>query len=287
MSKVTVFADGAADIPQELVDELGIHVIPMKVQIGNTTYTAGVDLTTEEFYRLLPTSDSLPTTSQPTPNDFHEAYQKAIAEGATQILSIHLSSAMSGTCQSAQIAKTMIEDENVEITIVDSRSVSFGFGSIVVAAARAAKEGKNLQECLEVVKHYQEKQQIYALLDTLEYLQKGGRIGKVSAVVGSLLSIKPILGISSEGVLYPRDKVRGKKKAKQKIFHMIQEDIPAGPVSLGVFHSNNREEAERFLEEIQKLEGYEWKDMVIAEIGPVVGTHTGPGAVAAVMIPLS
>jgi DegV family protein with EDD domain len=137
------------------------------------------------------------------------------------------------------------------------------------------------------VEKYAKKQEVFILIDALENLQKGGRLGKASAVVGSLLNIKPILGISPEGELYPRDKVRGKNKAKQKIFELIKESIPVGPVSVGILHSEVPKEAEAFLEAVRGLEGLDVQDGVIAEIGPVVGTHAGIGAIAVVVVPLS
>ncbi|WP_044642560.1 DegV family protein [Risungbinella massiliensis] len=285
MTKVKIVTDSAADIPASLVEELNIQVIPMRVQLEGKTYTPGEDLTTEEFYRLLKSAKELPTTSQPSPMEIQLAYEQAIADGATHILAIHLSSAMSGTYQSAALAKSMIENPSAEIVVYDSRSASYGSGLIVVAAARAAKEGKSLEECLEIVEHYSKTQEIFVLVDTLEYLQKGGRIGKASAMVGSLLNIKPILGINREGEIYPRDKVRGRNKAQQKIFQLIREEIPAGPVSVGIIHSESPAEAEAFLESIRALDGYDIQDAVISEIGPVVGTHTGAGTVAAVLVP--
>lgn len=285
MTKVKIITDSAADIPASLIEELDIQVVPMRVQLEGNTYTPGKDLTTEHFYRLLESAKELPTTSQPSPMDIQLVYEEIITGGATHILAIHLSSAMSGTYQSAVLAKSMIENPAAEIVVYDSRSASFGMGLIVVAAARAAKAGKSLEECLEIVEHYSQKQELFFLVDTLEYLQKGGRIGKASAMVGSLLNIKPILGINREGAIYPRDKVRGRNKAQQKIFQLIREEIPAGPISVGVMHSESLAEAESFLESIRALDGYDIQDTVISEIGPVVGTHTGSGTIAVVLVP--
>lgn len=287
MEKVQIIADSAADIPPSLVEELDIQIIPMRVQLEGKSYIPGVDLSTEEFYRLLRESKTLPTTSQPSPTEIQQAYETAIQNGATHILAIHLSSAMSGTYQSALLAKSMMEDSGVEIVIHDSRSASYGIGIMVVAAARAAKEGRSFEECLQIVEHFTEKQEIFVLVDTLEYLQKGGRIGKASALVGSLLNIKPILGINREGEIYPRDKVRGRNKAKQKIFQLMQDEVPPGPISVAILHSESPKEAEAWLEAIKEFPGYEIKDAIITEIGPVIGTHVGSGTLAAVLVPHS
>lgn len=212
MAKVQVITDSTADIPKDLVKELGISVVPLKVHLASESYLDGVNISSSEFYSRLKEIDQMPTTSQPSPSDFVEAYREAMENGSTEILSIHLSSAFSGTYQSATLAKSMVEGE-INVTVLDSKTASYAIGTIVVAAAQAAQEGKSMDECVAVARRVMESKEVYFLVDTLDYLQKGGRIGKASAVVGSLLNIKPILSINNDGEVYAVEKVRGKNKA--------------------------------------------------------------------------
>jgi DegV family protein with EDD domain len=287
LARVHVFTDSTADIPSELQEELDITVIPLKVHMDQTTYLDGVTLTDKQFYDRLKEIKQSITTSQPSPHDFLEAYQKANKAGAEEILSIHLSSALSGTYQSAVLAKGMMEEDiNIKLVVVDSKSASYGIGVAVVAAARAAQAGKSLEECIQIAKYYVEHQQIYFLVDSLEYIKRGGRIGKASAAIGSLLNIKPILSISKNGELVAVDKVRGKNKAFGRIIELIKENVPAGPLSVTVIHADALEEANRWMQVIEELPEYQVTEKVITFIGPAVGTHTGPSTLAYVIVSL-
>lgn len=287
MARVHVVTDSTADIPKELQEELNIRVIPLKVHLDNQSYLDGETLTPEEFYQRLEVAEQLPTTSQPSPMDFCDAYKQAIADGAEEIISIHLSSALSGTYQSAVLAKGMLEEEeDVKLTVIDSKSASYGIGVVAVAVARAALAGKKLAECIEVANYYIENQQIYFLVDTLEYLKRGGRVGKAAAVVGSLLNIKPILSINKEGEIYSVEKVRGKTKAFGRILELAKENIPAGPLSATVIHADTSDEATRWMEKLEEQSEYIIREKVITSIGPVVGTHTGPNTLAYILVPL-
>lgn len=287
MARVRVFTDSTADIPKELQQELDIRVIPLKVHLADTSYLDGITLTSNEFYQRLTEEEKLPTTSQPSPLDFSEAFQKEMEEGAEGILSIHLSSALSGTYQSAVLAKGMLEENtNSKVLVIDSKSASYGIGVAVVAAARAAQAGKSLEECKEIAQYYIDNQKIYFLVDSLEYLKRGGRIGKAAAVVGSLLNIKPILSISKDGEIYAEEKVRGKNKAFARIVELTKENIPAGPLSVTIIHADAEDEANRWMQVIEDLPEYQVKEKVITSIGPVVGTHVGPETVAYIFVPL-
>jgi DegV family protein with EDD domain len=283
LRKVKVITDSTADIPAELVQELEISVVPLKVHLQGQTYLDGVDIQPEEFYQKLQEANELATTSQPSPIDFVETYRAAAKEGDVDLLSIHLSSAFSGTFQSALLAKSMVEEE-FRVTVIDSKKASYAIGIIVVEAARAAKEGKSLDECVALVKRMIDDMGVYFMVDTLEYLQKGGRIGKASALVGSLLNIKPILSINENGEVFPLDKVRGKSKAEARVFELIREKAgDKGLTKAAVFHASRPEEAERWAEKLRAEFAVE--DLVITQIGPVVGAHVGPGTIAVVVLP--
>ncbi|MFC7442398.1 DegV family protein [Laceyella putida] len=286
MEKVKVFCDSTADIPQYLIEELDIKVIPVKVQVAGESYLDRVTITPGQFYEKMKSTPELPMTSQPSPVEITEAYRQAIEAGATEILSIHISSKMSGTYQTALLAKSMIEEEYPEarIVVVDSRAVTYALGVLVVMAARAAKEGKSMAELQELVQRIRDKQVLVALVDTLEYLQKGGRIGKASALVGSLLNIKPIISINDDGEIYAIEKARGKNKAQAKAFELLKEKVPTGAVSAAILHADEEEQAEIWLEKAKEM--FDVREVVVVDLGPAVGTHAGPGTIGCLLVPL-
>ncbi|WP_124727650.1 DegV family protein [Staphylospora marina] len=286
MAQVKIIADSTSDIPKHLADGLGISIVPIYVNISGKTYEDGRTISPGEFYEMLKTTEQLPTTSQPSPTDIADVYREAIREGSKEILSLHISSKMSGTYQSALLAKSMIEEEQegVRIHVLDTRTVTYAFGVIVLLTARAAKEGKSLDELVRMAERIREKQALVALVDTLEYLQKGGRIGKAAALVGSLLNIKPIISISDDGEVTAIDKARGRKKAFSRAFELLRERVPGGAVHVGILHANEPEQAKVWLEKVKEM--YDVRESVIADIGPAVGTHAGPGTVGCLLVPL-
>jgi DegV family protein with EDD domain len=284
MGKVRLVTDSTADIPEEVCLALGIEVVPLKVHFGTDTYRDGVTLRAEQFYELLTKSPVIPTTSQPSPVDFLEIYKKLLVEPDVQIISIHLSSALSGTYQSAVLAKSLLND-SADITTIDSKSASYGMGGWVVAAAEAAKQGKSKEECLALIQRFCEQSQLYFLVNTLEFMQKGGRIGKAAALIGSLLKIKPILSVDKDGEAYSVEKVRGQNAAVLRIIELFkQKEIAAREVRVMIAHSNALEMAERF--GLLMQENFKIHSLSYTVLGPVIGTHVGPGTVAVFMQPV-
>lgn len=283
MSQVRIVTDSTADIPAELREKLGIAMVPLKVLFGQEVFRDAVDIGPEQFYAKLAEASDMPTTSQPSPVEFQEVYQKLAEEGDGPIISIHLSSKMSGTYQSAVLAKSMIEGD-ADIEVVDSRSASYGNGLLVVAAAEAAKQGKSKEEILELIAKLRQEQRLYFLVDTLEYLQRGGRIGKAAALFGSLLNIKPILSIAAEGEVYSVDKIRGQKKAMNRIVDLLQQDMGGKPIHLILAYTTERETAEELKSLISQH--FTLESVHYTHIGPVIGTHVGPGTVAAFAVPV-
>jgi DegV family protein with EDD domain len=283
MGIVRLVTDSTADIPREVCLALGIEVVPLKVHFGNDTYRDGVSLHAEQFYELLKQSSVLPTTSQPSPVDFLEIYKRLNEEPDVQIISVHISSELSGTYQSGVLAKSLLK-EKVDITTIDSRTASYGFGGIVVAAAEAARQGKSKEAILTLIKKLIEQSKLYFLVDTLEYLQKGGRIGKVAALLGSLLKIKPILSVE-DGEAVSVEKVRGQKAAVQRIIELLKlNEMAASKVSVMIAHSNTPEAAEQ-LGDLVKA-NFQLATLSYTTLGPVIGTHVGPGTVAVFMFPV-
>lgn len=284
MVNVRIVVDSTADLPKELRDRLKIEMVPLKVHFGSETYLDSVTLSSSEFFTKLVDSQHLPTTSQPSPVDFMEVYKKLLEEPDTAIISFHLSSAFSGTYQSAVLAKSMLDNDE-RITIVDSKSASLGFGMLAIAAAEAARDGADVEACLALVQRIKEQTQLYFLVDTLEYLHRNGRIGKASAVFGSLLNIKPILSIDEEGVIYPVDKVRGSKKAMGRIADMVKERFGDQELDAILVHANapgNADQLSSLLSDNFKL-----RNVSVYELGPVIGTHVGPGTIGLFIKPVS
>jgi len=279
---IVILTDSASDIDASVRQSLGIVAVPLKVMFGAETYQDGVTISSAEFFAKLSRSNVLPTTSQPSPLEFAEAY-KAICEQYgkdVQIIAIMLSAALSGTYQSAMIAKSMLE-ESIDITVIDSRKASYVHGMICVEAAKAAREGKGKQQILDMIDRYLDDVQVYFIVDTLEFLQKGGRIGRAAAVIGSLLNIKPILTLDPAGYVTAFDKVRGTKKALNRVLETFQEYAQGKPVKAVVLHSAVPDQAAEILERIKQE--FPVADSHLKEIGPVIGTHTGPGLLCILM----
>jgi DegV family protein with EDD domain len=283
MNQVRIVTDSTSDIPVELQRELGIHMVPLKVHFGMETYRDGIDMGSADFFSKLVATPVLPTTSQPSPIEFLDTYKQLASESNVPIISIHLSSALSGTYQSAMLAKSMLE-EQVDVIVIDSRLCSYGLGMLVVAAVEAARAGKSKEELVELVEKMRKEMKLYFLVDTLEYLQKGGRIGKAAALLGSLLNIKPILSMNVEGEVYSVDKVRGHKKAVAKIIEMLNRDFGGKSLHIGIAHSNAIASAQEMNELINQH--FTVDSLQHTQIGPVVGTHTGPGTVAVFVCPV-
>ncbi|WP_424765849.1 DegV family protein [Paenibacillus sp. sgz302251] len=281
MGKVRIVTDSTADIPAEVRERLGIVMVPLKVLFGEETYLDALTIDGDRFYEKLTQASALPTTSQPSPQEFLDVYERLLAEDAdSPIISIHLSSALSGTYQSAVIAHSMLEQDS-DITLIDSKSASYGFGMRVVKAAEMAQAGESKERIIEAHDKLQRDTQLYFLVDTLEYLQKGGRIGKASALIGSILNIKPILSLDPTGVVIAVDKMRGSKKAIARIIELLKQEFGDEPVNVTMAWAQSNETG-RELGELVKSQ-FNVQEIDWTTIGSVIGTHTGP-AVSAVFM---
>lgn len=284
MAHAVIVTDSTSDIPEELVSKYDIHVVPLRLMFGEETFQDGVDISAEVFYKRLVQSEQLPTTSQASPADYMQVYENIMTlHPGSPIISIHISSGLSGTYQSAVLAKSLMEDPP-EITVVDSKSASYGFGLLVVQAARLAAEGKSADEILASIEQMRQQRKLYFLVDTLEYLQKGGRIGKAAAIIGNLLNIKPILSIDEDGIIYAVEKVRGRKKAITRMIERFQEDLGGiRNINVAVGHTADPASADPVLEELSRH--YSLEEVVLTNVGPVVGSHVGPGTLAVFIWP--
>jgi DegV family protein with EDD domain len=267
---VRVVTDSACDLPPDVCEQLGIEVVPLTIRFGTKEYVDRKELTTEAFWQELSKAAVLPETAAPSVGAFEEAFRGLHAEGADGIVCVNLSAKLSATMQSAQLGAKAL-DGLCPIEVIDSESASMGIGNLVLHAARRAAEGADVQTIANEVADRRRRQRLFATLDTLEYLKKGGRIGGARALLGSMLSIKPIIAVV-DGAVEEAGKVRTRSKALQ----FIIDKIPEGNVeSICVLHSAPAD-LDMFLEKVQpKVPGAE---MIVGHIGPVVGVHVGPGA---------
>jgi DegV family protein with EDD domain len=272
---VRILTDSTADLPKETAQRLGITVVPLTVFFGDDAYLDGVDLDNATFYQKLAASKELPRTSQPSPAAFQEAYTRLIEEGAEGILSVHLSSKLSGTYQSACTAQAELEKsgQTVPIAVVDSLSASAGIGYALEQAAQLASAGKSLAEIKAQVEDIAARTHILVVLDTLEFLRRGGRIGRASALLGTMLSFKPILAVKA-GEVVPVERPRTRAKAYARIAEMLAE---AGELEHIALVQSNEETGQQLAEALKSV--YHGA-LPSYNLGAVIGTHTGPGVAA-------
>jgi DegV family protein with EDD domain len=279
---IRILTDSTADMPPPLHGHPRIEIIPLKVITPQKTYLDRVDLDAKQFLNLLKTSPTLPTTSQPSAGEFQAKYQSMLDNGADEILSIHISSKLSGTISSTHAA--IEEMPGASITTFDSLSTSIGLGMMVQQAAKALDAGESVAEVVKMLGAMRDQMTIGFVVDTLEYLHKGGRIGKAAALMGTLLNVKPVLTLI-EGAIEPLDKARSKRKGLDRAMNYIAEKIGTGcEIALGIAQFESLEEAEGVYKTMH--DRFNCADAYIAELSPVIGTHTGPGVVGIAGCPM-
>ncbi|HUI47582.1 MAG TPA: DegV family protein [Acidimicrobiia bacterium] len=265
---VRIVTDSACDLPESICEELGIEVVPLTIRFGNREYVDRKELSVDAFWRELEASSVLPETAAPSVGAFEETFRRLSDDGADGIVCINLSARLSATMQSALVAAKAL-DGRTPIEIIDSMSASMGIGNLVVHAARQARSGASLEEIVAEVESRRARERVFATLDTLEYLRKGGRIGGAQAMLGSMLSIKPIIEVI-DGAVEPAGRVRTRSKA----LRFLVDQIPRGKVeSISVLHGN-APDLDEFLAMLEPL--VPDAEVTVGTIGPVIGVHTGP-----------
>ena len=275
---VRVVTDSVSDLPSDIASELGITVVPANVHFGTQVFKDGVDLSTDEFFERLINGPVFPTTSQPSVGEFVDAYS-SVAEDADAIVSIHVSSKVSGTFNSAQQGSERA-DVDCPIEVIDTLQASMGVGLIAMAAARAANAGASVEEVVEIANSATARAQCVVLLDTLDYLEKGGRIGKAGALLGTLLKIKPLITVL-DGEVHNFAKERTRRKAFARLERAAQDFSPYTAAS--VMYSTTRDEADSLAESIRPLMAGD-EEPIVVRFGPALGTYVGPDSLGLVVL---
>ncbi len=274
MSNIAVVTDSTSDIPRTQAEEFGISVIPLSVVHEGVVYRDGIDITPKQFYPMLEKAKELPTSSQPSPKQFLDVY-KPLIESGKQILSFHISKGLSSTVDVARLAAKQLAPDRIHV--VDTCSISYGIAVQAIEAARLVSQELNVSNILERLSRLKEQSEVLFSLDTLHYLHKGGRIGKVSSLLGNLLNIKPIVRVEN-GIYVPIGKVRSIKHALSGMVDFLAQKFGRTKVLVGVGHGHAIDYAKCLFELVMSRLNVA-EEPVLFEVGPVIGVHTGPGTV--------
>ncbi|UOF91421.1 DegV family protein [Fodinisporobacter ferrooxydans] len=273
MAKIAIVTDSTAAIPPEVAQELNIFILPLVVNLGEDSFKEGIDIHTDQFFQLLESAPILPTTSQPAVGDMIQTFEKALA-AHDQVIAVLLSSGLSGTYASAVTAANMVGGD---ITVIDSQITSEPMARMAIEAATMARDGKNKEEILAHVERLIRTAKAFFVVDQLDHLHRGGRIGGAAALFGSLLQIKPILTVQ-DGKIELFEKVRTKRKALDRIIELVKQNIDPDHLQINVIHTRRLEEAQQLEQRVS--EEFPGAITEIHELSPVISTHVGPGILA-------
>jgi len=267
---IKIVTDSTADLPLQLANELGITVVPVYLSFGDEVYRDRVDISEDEFYQRLLHDPIHPSTMQPSPQDFVHVYD-GLAQETDGIISIHVTSKLSGTYNSALQGKKLVE-KKCPIEVIDSQVVTMGLGQLAMAANTIAESGKSLQQVAEQVRRMIPSIHILGLLDTLKYLALGGRIGKVQALLGSILSVRPMLTMK-DGELVPAGRVRNRNRGIDRLFDFVKNAVDVQ--DLAIVYNTTPDEAQALLRRMDSI--FPKERITLARLGPALGVHAGPG----------
>jgi DegV family protein with EDD domain len=277
--RVAIVTDSTADLPPEILSELGIRVVPLRVSLGPRTAVDGVDVTPREVTEAL-RAKVVVTTSRPTPGEFATAYGECLAAGATRVVSVHLAAALSGTWESATLAAQ--DFPHGVVRVVDSRSTAMALGFAVMAAAHKAAEGADAAQVQGAATDTVDRTRTFFYVDSLEYLRRGGRIGTAAALLATSLSVKPLLQMV-EGRIVALEKVRTSSKAIARLVQLTVSAAGDGPVDLAVHHLDAAVRAEAVADQLRAAVP-KIGELYVSELGSVVGAHLGPGVIGTVVV---
>jgi DegV family protein with EDD domain len=271
--KIAIVTDSTCDLDLESIKEQGIHVVPLRVVYKDREFRDRVEISPEQVYESL--EKEIPKTSMPSPGEVRELFLKLQEQGFTHAVSIHISSGLSGTFSVVtQIAK---EIQGMRIEVIDSKALSMGLGFPVLEAINAVKANLSFEEVIHRVQSVVERIKVFFVVSTLEYLKQGGRIGYVSATLGEILQLKPIISINEEGKYITHSKVRGRKQSLSRLFELVQEQIKDKMVNVAVLQGAAYEECMELVQKFRSVKNI--KELVSKQIGPSMVVHTGPGLV--------
>lgn len=278
--KIAIVTDSTSDLDPVMLKEFGIEILPLHVVYKDREYLDGVNISPNEVYDSM--DIEVPTTSLPSPAEISNLFNKLRDEHYTHILSIHISSGLSGTyetvCQVAQEYKEMV------IEVLDSRALSMGLGFPVLEAARELRRSTDFHGVINAAKNVSKQIKLYFVLSTLEYLKRGGRIGYVSGTIGELLNIKPIITVNSEGKYTTYAKIRGREQSLKKLFDILTENTQEARYNVAIVHGGAEQEARKLWQKAHQLSNIE--ELFFNQISPVMGVHTGPGLVGIIISPV-
>lgn len=271
---VRIVTDSTADLPQKFAHDLGISVVPLSVIFGDEVFREGIDISHDLFYDKLVRGRDLPSTSAPSVGDFLEVYEPLLKE-TNEIVSCHVSSKLSATYNNALQAAQVLSDRGARIDVIDSEVVSLGLTFVTLAAARAAREGADMGEIRAVAERTIQRIRIYFMLDTLEYLRRGGRIGRGRAFLGAMLRVKPLLSLR-HGEVHPEERMRTKAHAMERLIQIATSYPGVREVAIG--YSTNPQDAYDLQTRLEAV--LPQVNILVTRVGPVIGTHAGPGVLA-------
>jgi fatty acid kinase fatty acid binding subunit len=286
MSKVAVLTDSIASIPEPILEELEIRTVAYYIHRGQEVLRDLLTIQREEFLAWLMTARSLPTTASPGPGDYLEAYRDLAEAGHNEIVSIHMSSKGSGAYQAAMVAQSMLQeqDPDVHVEVIDTRNVSLCQGWMAIEAARSALSGLKLEEVVAKVKGMIPNTHMIQTADTLKYLYMGGRIGKAAQLVGSLLNIKPLIGMDDEGTIIPLGVARSRRNAYQAMADKVADAIGKGKAKVAYVHAGAKQEVAKLKQMVE--DKVDVVESLIAELSPALAVHSGPGTAGLCYYPL-
>lgn len=279
MEKIAIVTDSTCDLPDELVQEYGIRVLPLRILYKDGEYRDNVEITADDVYSRL--HEEIPTTSLPYPTDVEELFTQLKEEGFSHVLAIHLSAGLSGTSQLIENAARQVK--GMAVQVVDSRSISMGLGFTVLEAAKAVQGSMDFEGLAAHVQAVIKKMRVYFVLDTLEYLKKGGRIGKISGTLGQIMNVKPIITINDEGVYTTHSKVRGRRQSLDRLIEIAKDHISQAASRVGVCHGAAESDCLALVQALEHLDNV--TELITGHVSPVIGVHTGPGTIGFVVYP--
>jgi len=283
MPRVGIVTDSTCDLPLDVLAALDVRMVPLKVLIGDESYLDWIEMSPQDFYVRLETSPVLPKTSQPSPADFLAAYRTLAEEGCDSIVSIHLSAQLSGTMSSALFA---CDQSPIPVHVVDTKKVTQALGLVVKAAVEARAAGLDAEAIAARALAVSESMRLFFVLDTLDYLVKGGRAGKAQGLAASLLNIKPVLDVNSDGIIEPFKKVKGRKKALSEMAaHVADDSRKYGRLRLSLLHACTADDGAELLDDIVRS-GADIELESVGLVGAVVGTYTGRDAIGVAYYPI-